>query len=87
MWSQTTAKGCNKETRHGNWNVKQVIMTTVNRMLLTEEQRWQYISIAKMQFLICLQLIIFLVQSVCGTVVNAVYLVKAGKRCAREEER
>lgn len=43
-------------------------MTTVKRMLLTEEQRWEYISIAKMELLIPLQPTIFLIQSVCGRV-------------------
>lgn len=68
MWSQTPAKGCNKGTRRPNWYVKQVIMTTVNGMLLTKEQRWEYISVANMHLLIHVQPIIFLIQSVCGTV-------------------
>lgn len=68
MSPQTPAKGCNKRTRRPKWNVKQVIMTTVNRMLQAEEQRWEYISIAKMKLLIPLQPIVFLIRSVCGTV-------------------
>lgn len=68
MWSQTPAKGCNKGTRRPNWNVKQVIMTTVNWMLLTEEQIWEYISVAKMQLLFLPQPIIFLFQGVRETV-------------------
>jgi len=59
MRSQIPAKGCNKRTRCPNWDVKQVIMTTVNRVLLTEERSWEYISIAKKQLLIPFQPVIF----------------------------
>lgn len=60
-------------------------MTTVNRMLLTEEQRQEYISIAKIQLLITPQLTIFLIQTMREEWKRAVCLVKVSMRCTNAE--